>query len=152
MSAKIIKFRIATPDRVILETEVERVTCTTQLGEVTILPDHIPLVANLMPGEMTIVEKAGPRYLAVTGGFLEVRPGNEVVILADAAEHVEEIDLKRAEEARERARRRMAEEVKDAGAFTEAQAALERSLVRLRVGKRKYRDVGRGAAGSPEKP
>src|SRR3989344_3481461 len=128
---KTLKFRIATPDRVILETEVERVTCATQLGEVTILPDHIPLVANLMPGEKTIVEKAGPRYLAVTGGFLEVRPGNEVVILADAAEHVEEIDIKRAEE---------------------AQAALERSLARLRVGKRKYRDVGRRAPGSPEKP
>ncbi|KKW29496.1 MAG: ATP synthase F1 subunit epsilon [Candidatus Doudnabacteria bacterium RIFCSPHIGHO2_01_52_17] len=149
---KTLKFRIATPDRVILETEVERVTCATQLGEVTILPDHIPLVANLMPGEMTIVEKAGPRYLAVTGGFLEVRPGNEVVILADAAEHVEEIDIKRAEEARERARKRMTEEVKDAESFAEAQAALERSLARLRVGKRKYRDVGRRAPGSPEKP
>ncbi len=149
---KILKFRIATPDRVVLETEAERVTCPTQLGEVTILPDHIPLAANLSAGEMTIVEKGGPRYLAVTGGFLEVRPGNEVVILADAAEHVEEIDVKRAEEARERARKIMIEEVKDAGVFADAQAALERSLVRLRVGKRKYRDVGRGVGGSTKQP
>ncbi len=139
-----IKFKIATPERVVYEAEVEQVTCPTQMGEVTILPNHIPMVANLVAGEMKVIADGKPRYLAVAGGFLEVRPGNEVVILADAAEHEEEIDLKRAEEARTRAQKLMSEEVKDQEQFAEAQGALERSLARIRVSKRrKYKDVGR---------
>lgn len=139
-----IKFKIATPEKVVLESEVDSVTCATQMGEVTILPNHIPLVANLMPGEMKVVENGKPNYLFVAGGFLEVRPNNEVVILADAAEYAEEIDLKRAEEARERAKKIMTEKIQDAEEFAEVQASLERSLARIRVAARKkYKDVGR---------
>lgn len=139
-----LKFKIATPDRVVYEAKIDQVTCPTQMGEVTILPNHIPLVANLMPGEMKVVENGMQRYLAVGGGFLEVRPKNEVVVLADAAEHEDEIDLKRAQQARERAKKLMAEKIQDAEEFAEAQASLERSLVRIRVATRKkYKDVGR---------
>lgn len=138
-----MKFKIATPERVVFESEVDQVTCPTQLGEVTILPNHIPLVATLVPGEMKVVENSSPLYLAVAGGFLEVRSHNEVVILADAAEHVEEIDLARAEEAREKARKLMSEQRHDATTFTEIQAMLERSLARIKVARRrKYKNVG----------
>lgn len=139
-----IKFKIATPEHVVYEAEVDQVTCPTQMGEITVLPNHIPLVANLKPGELKVISDNQARYLAVAGGFIEVRPKNEVVILADAAEYIEEIDLARAEEARKRAQKIMAEEVKDAERFAEAQGLLERSLARIKVARRKkYKDVGK---------
>lgn len=139
-----IKFKIATPEHVVYEAEVDQVTCPTQMGEITVLPNHIPLVANLEPGELKVISDNQARYLAVAGGFIEVRPKNEVVILADAAEYIEEIDLARAEEARKRAQKIMAEEVKDAERFAEAQGLLERSLARIKVARRKkYKDVGK---------
>ncbi len=144
MTSKKLKFKIATPERVVYEAEVSQVTCPTQMGEITILPDHLPLVANLKAGELKILENDNPRYFALAGGFIEVRPNNEVIILADAAEHVEDIDIERAQQARERAQKLMSEEIQDAGTFAEAQALLERSLVRIKVARRrKYKDVGR---------
>lgn len=139
-----IRFKIATPERVVYESDVDLVSCMTEMGEITILPNHIPLVANLKAGEMKVIENGKPRHLFAAGGFVEVRQNNEVVILADAAEHEEEIDVARAEEAKERARKVMAEEVMDAERFAEAQASLERSLARIKVGRRKkYKDVGK---------
>lgn len=139
-----LQFKIATPESVVYEGDVDSLTCPTEMGEVTILPNHIPLVANLKPGEMKIVEGGQLRHLFVAGGFLEVRAGNEVVILADAAEHEEEIDVKRAEEARKKARRLMAEKIQGEEEYAEVLGALERSLARLKVAsKRKYKDVGK---------
>ena len=135
-----IRFKIATPERVVYESEVDSVSCPTEMGEVTILPNHIPLVANLRAGELRVDGK----NIFVAGGFLEVRPGNEVVILADAAEHEEEIDLARAEEARERARKAMSEQTLSEEEYAATAAALEKSLARIQFAKkRKYRDVGK---------
>lgn len=140
MESKKLKFKITTPERVVYESEVDRVSAPTEMGEVTILPGHIPLVANLKAGELRVDGK----NIFVAGGFLEVRPGNEVVILADAAEHEEEIDLKRAEEARERARKLMTEQTMSEEEYAATAAALEKSLARIQFAKkRKYRDVGK---------
>lgn len=140
----LINFKLVTPEHVVYESDIDQLTCPTQMGEVTILPNHIPLVANLVPGEMRIVKEGQDIFFAIHGGFLEVRQKNEVVILADAAEHVEEIDVKRAEEAREKAKKIMEEKVQDAEKFAESQAALERSLVRIKAARRKkYKDVGK---------
>ena len=137
-----LKFKIATPERVVHEAEAESVSVPTQMGEVTILPNHIPLVANLSPGEVKVVEGEKEIFMTVSGGFLEVRPENEIVILADAAEHPEEIDVKRAEEARERARKLMTEKTLGEEEYAQTTAALERSLVRIRTAsKRKYRGL-----------
>jgi len=139
-----VSLKIASPESVVHESEVESVTCPTAMGEVTVLPNHIPLVATIVPGEIRVTEGNETRYMAVAGGFLEVRPNSEVIVLADAVEHVEEIDLKRAEEAREKARKLMKEEVLDAEKFAQVQASLERSLSRIRIAKkRKYKDVGK---------
>ena len=78
---KKLNFKIATPERIVYENEVDSVTCPTEMGEVTILPDHIPLVANLRPGELKTIQNGQLRFFAVSGGFLEVRPKNEIVIL-----------------------------------------------------------------------
>ncbi len=141
---KKLKFKIATPERVVYESEVESLTCSTELGEVTILPNHIPLVANLQPGELRIKVDGEESSMFCSGGFLEVRPSREVVILADAAEQEHEIDLERAEAARERARQLMSEKKMGEEEYADTLGALERSLVRIKLGrKKKYKDVGK---------
>lgn len=142
MSEKFIKFQIVTPERVVLEEDIRQVSLPTKSGEITVLPDHIPLVAGLMPGVLEIKTKDGQsEIIAVSGGFLEVQK-NKVVILADTAERGHEIDLERAEEARRRA-----EELKEKaehGQFADISARISKELARekavkkwrrLRVGK-----------------
>lgn len=141
---KKIKFKIATPERVVYQGEVEQLTCPTTTGEITVLPDHIPLVSNIKSGELRVKENEHVHNFFVSGGCVEILPQNEVVVLADVSEHDEEIDLERAEEARARAEKIMKEETLDAEAFAETQASLERALVRLKIGgRKKYRDVGK---------
>ena len=132
-----LKFKLITPERVLLDSEVDSVSCPTQMGEITVLPPHIPLVANLAAGEMKVVSDSEPRFMAVLGGVVEIRPGNEVIVLADAAEMGHEIDVKRAEEARERAHKIMAEKTLSDEEYAATAAALERSLVRLRLARRR---------------
>src|SRR6185503_19669714 len=99
-----MKFKIATPERIMLETEVESVTLPTTMGEITVLPNHIPLVANLAAGEIKYKSGGSENFFAVSGGVIEVKGNNEIAILADTAEFGHEIDVKRAEEAREEAK------------------------------------------------
>lgn len=134
-----IKFKIVTPQRVLLEKECESITVPTQSGEITILKNHIPLVSNLKAGELKFKETGGADgFFAVSGGFVEVRENNEVIILADTAEFGHEIDIDRAEQARELAQKMMQENYHDATASAEAMALLEKNLARLKVA-RKHR-------------
>ena len=136
-SDKTIKFEIVTPERVVLKEEISQVTVPTQEGEMTVLPKHMPIVANLKPGVIELVKADNsPEVISVSGGFIEVLR-NKVVILADTAERAEELDLVRAEEARERA-----EEIKketrqdDTANFANITAQLEKELARTRAVKR----------------
>ena len=131
-----MKFKIATPERVVLDEEVESVTLPTQMGEITVLPGHVPLVAKLVAGEIKFKQKGKEKFFAASSGFIEVKPENEIIVLADTAELAHEIDIERAEAARDRARKLMQETYKDEKAFADASAALERSLARLRVARR----------------
>ena len=137
---KTLYFQIATPERVVFTAEAaEAITLPTELGEVTILPDHLPLVANLRPGEVRVQIGGQEVSMAVSGGFIEVRPG-KVTVLADTAEHAEELDERRAEEARQRTRELMSRERTAEGTDYAALAAkLEKELARLRV-VRKHRE------------
>ena len=100
---KTIRFEIVTPERVVLKEEIYQVTVPTRDGEITVLPDHMPLVSILNPGVVEIKKHDGSiNVMSLSGGFIEVLR-NKVVILADTAERAEEIDLERAEEARSRA-------------------------------------------------
>ena len=121
-----------------LETEVDSLTLPTELGEITILPNHIPLVANLAPGEIRYKAGSKQDFFAVSGGVIEVRKNHEVVVLADSAEFGHEIDVARAEQARERARKTMSESYKDEKSFAGAAIGLEKHLARLKVA-RKHR-------------
>ncbi len=134
-------FKIVTPERQVFTDEVSQVTMMTTMGEISILPHHIPLVANLVPGEIRYKKNNEELSIAVSGGFAEVRPDGSVVILADTAEHAHEIDLARAEEAKLRAEKLMSEaRNKDEVDYTALAVKLEKELARLRVGK-KYRKV-----------
>ena len=127
-----IKFKLATPERVLLDTEVESLTLPTQMGEITILQNHIPLVANLQPGEIRYRTAKGQEFFAVSGGVIEVKKNHEVVVLADTAEAGHEIDLKRAEEARDAAKKLMTEKPTDQAAI-DAAAEFGKNLVRIKV-------------------
>jgi F-type H+-transporting ATPase subunit epsilon len=131
-----MKFKIATPERIMLEVEVESLTLPTTLGEITILPHHIPLVANLVAGEIKYKTEGKENFFVVSGGVLEVRPDGELVVLADTAEFGHEIDIQRAEEGREKAKKLMQEAVKDEKQFAGAAAVLEKNLARIRVAKK----------------
>ncbi len=138
---KTLKLKIATPEKVIYENEILQVSIPTMDGEITVLPNHVPLVSVLKAGEMRIVDKDGEQILAVSGGFLEVRGQNEIVILADNAERATEIDVDRAEQARLRAEELMKQtkSVEDVD-FAKLQAMIDREMNRIKVG-RKYKNI-----------
>lgn len=136
-----IKFSIVTQERVVYQDEVDQVTVTTQAGEITILPRHTALVSILKAGEMRIKKGDNEVLLAVAGGVLEVRPSRRVVILAERAEKAEEIDIERAEKARQRAEElfNQKEQISNIE-YANLQAVLEKELARVKVG-RKYRNL-----------
>jgi F-type H+-transporting ATPase subunit epsilon len=128
---------IVTAERGVFSDEVDEVVAPGVEGQLGILPHHAPLMTMLLPGEL-LVKKGGEEfYLAISGGFIEVRP-DHIIILADAAERVEEIDIARAEEAKRRAEARLAEHAPGVD-MARAEAALRRSLIRLRVAERRRR-------------
>src|SRR3990170_6186718 len=130
-----IRLEIVTAERTVYSDEVDLVVAPGIEGELGILPHHAPLLTALQPGELRIKKDGEEESMAVTGGFLEVRR-DRVIILADAAERVEEIDIERAEAARRRAEERLrtrGEGVDVAG----AEAAMKRALMRLKVARRR---------------
>ncbi|MFA6533625.1 MAG: ATP synthase F1 subunit epsilon [Patescibacteria group bacterium] len=136
-----IKFIITTPERTVYDAEVDQISIPTKMGEITVLPHHLPLVSALLPGELKIVSDGKETSIAVSGGFVEVGP-EKVTILADSAEHAEEIDEARAEAGRERAKKLLAEKRFDTEEFVGLSAKIEKELARLKVvRKKKYRDL-----------
>ena len=131
------KLELVTAERLVYSDDVSMVTAWGTEGQLSILPHHAPLITMLQPGELIIRKDNGESYLAVSGGFLEVRP-EKVVILADACERADEIDIARAEEARRRAGEIMEAPPPETDTAA-AEAALRRSLVRLRVAERSRR-------------
>lgn len=106
---KTIKFEIVTPERTVLAREIVQVTVPTQTGEITILPEHIPLVSILSPGVLEIETlEQETEIVSVSGGFIEVLR-DKVVILADTAERAEELDEERINTARDKAEKAKAE-------------------------------------------
>jgi F-type H+-transporting ATPase subunit epsilon len=137
MSTNTIKFKIATPDRVVYENDIDHVTIPTKAGEITVMPNHAPIVSVVKPGELRIVSNGEelPHYVA--GGTLEIRPDNTMVLLADVSERAEDIDAVAAEEAYNRAKEAM--ERKDAVAdidYAKFQGIMERELARMNVAKK----------------
>jgi F-type H+-transporting ATPase subunit epsilon len=129
-----LTLELTTPERIVLKEAYDSVTLPTGEGEVTILPGHVPLVANLASGMVTARRGKEESYLAVTGGFLEVLPDGRLVVLADSADRAEELDLAAVEQARADAEALLKEGRRaDDVAETAALAALERETARIKV-------------------
>jgi F-type H+-transporting ATPase subunit epsilon len=147
-----IRCEVVTAERTVLQEEVDMVVAPGIVGQLGILPHHAPLVTSLTYGEL-IIHREGQEdeFIAIGGGFMEVGP-EHVTILADSAERAGEIDEARAETARQRAQELMAQERREDADFGQAEAALRRSMLRLKVAKRKRRAGGRvpGPSQSPE--
>jgi len=123
---------IVTAEQAVYSEEVEMVIAPGVEGQLGILPHHIPLMTTLQAGELRIKKGGEEISLAISGGFLEIRP-DRVVVLADAAERAEEIDVARAEAAKRRAQERLTERHVYQIDGARAEAALRRSLARLKV-------------------
>lgn len=128
-----LQVSIVTPDGAILSDEYDMVSCRSTMGELGILPNHIPIVAPLAISAIRLQKNNEVDKVAVTGGFLELS-NNEMTILATAAEREGEIDIRRAEEAKERAERRLASQQATVD-FARAELALKRAINRIQVSK-----------------
>lgn len=135
-----MKFRLIIPEKVVFEADISSVTIPTDSGEITILPQHVSLTSVLAPGEMT-VRSSKEHIFAVASGFVMVT-ADQVDVLAEAADHADEIDLQKAEEARARAER-LREAAQSEMEIAEATAALERALAQIKVANRKRRHHAR---------
>ena len=122
---------VVTAERELYNGEANLVSAPGSEGRLGILPRHAALLTTLAPGDLRIELNGAEEPLFVSGGFLEVSDDN-VTVLADTAEHAEEIDQARAAEARRRAQERLAQ-VQSNVERAELQAALERAIARLRV-------------------
>lgn len=136
------RLEVVTVGGVVFSEDVDMIVAWGSEGQLGILPHHAPLMTMLQPGELLIRKDEGEQYLATSGGFLEVRL-DKVVILADACERAEEIDTARAKAARLRAEETLKSRPAGADAAV-AEAALRRSLARLKVAGRRVRRPRRG--------
>ena len=129
--ANTIKLEIVTPEAKIFSDDVNMVTLTGTEGEMGILPQHMPLMTQLVAGEVIAQKGREIIFLAVGDGFVQVT-GNRVAILTDMAIRADDIDEARAEEARQRAEARLAQKITDEEA-ARVNAALAHAAIQLKV-------------------
>lgn len=130
-----IKLDIVSVERMVFSGDVDIVIAPGREGQLGILPKHAPLMTILKAGELIARQGKEEYILAISGGFLEVRP-DRVIVLADAAERAEEIDIARAEAARKRAQEQMAHPASKSE-LVMAEAALRRAIARIEVADRR---------------
>jgi F-type H+-transporting ATPase subunit epsilon len=132
-----IDFQLVTPERTVLKEQLASLTCPTNMGYITILPGHEPLVAGLAPGELHAKAANGQdSYIFVSGGFIQINPGSKAIVLADSAEHHYEIDAQKAEEAKVRAQKEIAEGKLSSEEYAVVSASLEKNLGRINVARK----------------
>jgi F-type H+-transporting ATPase subunit epsilon len=131
------RLEVVTPERVVLEEDVDIVVARGAEGDIGVLHGHEPLITPLAVGELMFRADGEERHLAIAGGFMEVST-DKVIVLADVAERSEEINIERAEQAREQAEASLRDK---RGTELEAAAAasLQKALLRLRVAERRRR-------------
>lgn len=133
-----LSLKIVTPEKLILEQRISQITLPMATGEVTLLPEHMPYIGTLVPGEARIWEigKEEESVFALSGGFVELH-NNELTILADTAERAEDIDIERAEEARKRALELHKQNIAmDSEEYARTAAILEKEMMRVRIGRK----------------
>jgi|SRR5436309_4615692 len=135
--ANTLKLEIVTPDGTIYSEDVEMVTLPRVVGQLGVYPQHVPLMTQMVPGEISVHQGARDYYLAVGEGLIEIT-GDHVAILTDMAVAAEKIDEAKVEEARQRAEARLREKLSDEEVAS-VNASLARSLAQLQVKRRQRR-------------
>ncbi len=140
-----VQFEIVTQERLVYSEKVDMVVVDGLDGRLGILPNHSQLLTGLKVSELLVRRGKIEEVFAVSGGVLDVRP-DRILVLADTAEHSDEIDLKRADEARKRAEKFLETQGRAAASTAESQldmmSALRRANVRLRVGRQRRGTLG----------
>ena len=129
--ADAIELEIVTPDKLLVHEQVESVEIPGKAGYIGVLPGHAPLITELTIGEISYKHKGTTEHLSVAWGFAEVLP-EKVTILAQTAERVQDIDVKRAEEAKARAEATLQKGAPDLD-YQATLDAIKRAEVRLKV-------------------
>ncbi len=135
MAEKYLNIELATPQRKQSIGEAKSCSAPGVLGKFQILPEHTAFISELTIGEIKIELPEMTQYYAVSGGFLEVL-NDKVLLLLEAAEPAEEIDVDRAEQAKQRAEERLQEDMRPNVNVKRAEAALARAINRLKVAKK----------------
>ncbi|MCH7718734.1 MAG: F0F1 ATP synthase subunit epsilon [Chloroflexi bacterium] len=136
---------IVTAEREVYSQEgVDEVVAPGTDGEFAVLPQHAAFITTLMPGELRIIKGGEEEAMVITGGFFEVA-NDRIVVLADAAERVEEIDVERAEAARRQAEESL-QDRQEVADLVQTETSLRRAVARLKVAQRRGR---RGRSGPP---
>jgi F-type H+-transporting ATPase subunit epsilon len=145
--ADTFKLEVVTPTREVVRETVTEAQIPARGGYLGVLPGHTPLLAEMGVGELSY--HVGGRVFSCTaiGGFVEVL-GDRVIVLADCAERAEEIDVERAQRARDRAQKRLATPNDPSIDWKRAEAALERAQARLQVASATKASASSAAAGS----
>jgi F-type H+-transporting ATPase subunit epsilon len=125
-----LQLNIVSPDRLVVRDSVSGVTVPGKNGYIGVLPGHAPLLSELAPGELTYTSQGVKHYLSVNWGFAEVLP-NRVIVLVQSAERAEEIDVERAQKARQRAEERLKRFLDPEIDMERAREALRRAMARL---------------------
>lgn len=147
--SKKLQLKIITPEKLILEEMVDSVVVPTKQGEITILPDHVPLISEMSSGDIVATSDGENIPMAVVGGFVEIKKDKDTTvcaILADFAEHVVDITEEAIDKAKARAEELKKQmENKEVVDFEHFATELERSLTRVRIAdkwkNKKYRDI-----------
>ncbi len=129
--ADVMKLKVITPEEQFYEGDVSMVELTTTEGDIGVYPEHIPLTAVVAPGILKIHEGSEVKEAALMSGFITILP-DVVTILAEIVEWPDEIDFSRAEQAKARAEKRLAEQRSDID-VPRAEMALKRALIRLEM-------------------
>lgn len=126
-----IKLQIITPEKIVYQNEVDQITAPTKDGEITVLPQHVGLLTQVIPGEVTVKKGGSVQSLAVTGGFMKVGK-NSVSILADYAIRAEDIEVLKAQEAQKKAQKLMEEKTSEKD-FAIGQSEMIKAITELRI-------------------
>lgn len=134
-----ISLKITTPEGTVFESaNIDEVSLPTTTGEITVLPNHIPLVSSLIAGEVRVKIGNQTQLLAVSGGFIEIKSSSQIVVLADTAERAEDINIEKVEAAKRQAEELMKQKHVDDVGYTALAAQMERELARLRVARKHH--------------
>lgn len=134
-----LKLSVISPEKKVFEEEgISSITFPTSEGEITVLPEHVPLVAQIVAGEILIRLSSKEESIFTTDGFLKLDSKGRAVVLADYAVRSDDIELAKVEEAKRKAEQAMKENLSKTS-FASAEAELKRTLLELKISQRRKR-------------